>query len=221
MSLFIDQRHRRKSPMAVTAFFAALADLCVFAVLYSLLAEPLYRSVTVGGAYGSTLIQGLIIALCGTAVCCLQFLLRDKRIAPYGFAGLAVALVMFYVGALLLDREVRGMILQVITLFGLLPVLVGNAVTWSVFAALRRRNPHLIPRPRTLREELQTEGAAVKGASPQAESSSGPPAGQRRHSPAPFGPEGTGGPMSGRTDQEEAMLLYMDGEEDNDETSND
>lgn len=220
MSLFIDQRHRRKSPMAVAAFFAALADLCVFAVLYSLLAEPLYRSVTVGGAYGSTLVQGLIIALSGTALCCLQFLLRDKRIAPYGFAGLAVALAMFYAGALLLDREVRGMILQVITLFGLLPVLVGNAVTWSVFAALRRRDPHLIPRRRTLREELRAEGAAVKGTPLQTEDPVRQPAEQVGQPASPFGPEGAGGPMSGRTDQEEAMLLYMDTEEDDNETSN-
>ena len=94
--------------MAVTAFFAALIDLFVFGILYGVLSEPLYRLVRLGSEASSTVVQGILIALLGTALCCLQFLLRDKRIAPYGFAGLAVALLMFYVGASFLDADVRS-----------------------------------------------------------------------------------------------------------------
>lgn len=232
MGFFIDKHHRRKSSMAVTAFFAALADLCVFGVLYWTLSEPLYRSVTVGGETASTVVQGLIIALLGTAVCCLQFLLRDKRIAPYGFAGLAVALAMFYVGALMLDADVRSSLIWLITLFGLLPVLVGNAVSWTVFLLLKRRNPQLVARRKTLQQEIReaAEASAAREARkqkaapvpeppPQASAPAAPPPPAPGREDALFGPEGAGGPMSGRTEQEEAMLLYIDDEDDDDETN--
>ena len=41
MNLFIDKNHRRKSPIAIAGFFATLLDLCIYGVLYTLLAEPL------------------------------------------------------------------------------------------------------------------------------------------------------------------------------------
>lgn len=42
MSLFIDKHNRRKSPLALAAFGAALLYFCVFGFLYAVLAEPLY-----------------------------------------------------------------------------------------------------------------------------------------------------------------------------------
>lgn len=39
MSLFIDRHNRRKSPLALAAFGAALLYLCIYGVLYALLAE--------------------------------------------------------------------------------------------------------------------------------------------------------------------------------------
>lgn len=233
MGFFIDKHHRRKSSMAVTAFFAALIDLFVFGILYGVLSEPLYRLVRLGSEASSTVVQGILIALLGTALCCLQFLLRDKRIAPYGFAGLAVALLMFYVGASFLDADVRSDMLRLITLFGLLPVLVGNAVSWGIFLALKRRNPQLVARRKTLPEEIRAaaEASAAKeprkkaaqtapqpaAPVPQAETPAAAPGPQAAQDAALFGPEGAGGPMSGRSVQEEAMLLYMD--DDDDETS--
>lgn len=233
MGFFIDKHHRRKSSMAVTAFFAALIDLFVFGILYGVLSEPLYRLVRLGSEASSTVVQGILIALLGTALCCLQFLLRDKRIAPYGFAGLAVALLMFYVGASFLDADVRSDMLRLITLFGLLPVLVGNAVSWGIFLALKRRNPQLVARRKTLQEEIRAavEASAAKeprkkaaqtapqpaAPVPQAETPAAAPGPQAAQDAALFGPEGAGGPMSGRSEQEEAMLLYMD--DDDDETS--
>ena len=230
MGFFIDKHHRRKSSMSVTAFFAALVDLCVFGALYWTLSEPLYRSVTIGGETASTVVHGVNIALLGTAICCLQFLLRDKRIAPYGFAGLAVVLVRFYIGAAFLDQDVRANMLWLITLFGLLPVLVGNAVAWSIFALLKHRNPQLVARRKTLQEELREAAeatAAKKGRStpqesapkaqastPPAASPATPPTAPAAQDAALFGPEGAGGPMSDRSEQEEAMLLYMDDDDD-------
>lgn len=50
MRLFIDRHNRRKSPLALAAFGAALLYLCVYGVLYALLAEPLYRHVRLSNA---------------------------------------------------------------------------------------------------------------------------------------------------------------------------
>ena len=128
MSLFIDKQNRRKSPLALAAFGAALLYLGVFALLYAVLAEPLYEHVRLGSPAASTAAHGAIIALAGTAVCCLLFLLEDKRVAPLGFAGLAVVLGMFCAAALMLEGEERGLMLRLIGLYGAAPVLVGNAV---------------------------------------------------------------------------------------------
>ena len=43
-----------------------------------------------------------------TLLCCLLFLLKDKRVAPYGFAGLAVILLMFCAAAWMLPQETRS-----------------------------------------------------------------------------------------------------------------
>ena len=123
MGFFIDKHHRRKSSMAVTAFFAALIDLFVFGILYGVLSEPLYRLVRLGSEASSTVVQGILIALLGTALCCLQFLLRDKRIAPYGFAGLAVAIVILAVGLNFLKESC-------VRIFSPRELELGNGILW-------------------------------------------------------------------------------------------
>ena len=105
MSLFVDKNHRRKSPIAIAGFFATLLDLCIYGVLYALLAEPLYRHLTLSSAAATNAVHTLIIALVGTAIGSLLFLLRDKRVALFGFVGLAVVLVMFYIAAWMLAME--------------------------------------------------------------------------------------------------------------------
>lgn len=229
MSLFIDKHNRRKSPLALAAFGAALLYLCVFGFLYAVLAEPLYNHVRLGAA--TTAVHSLIIALAGTAACCLLFLLEDKRIAPLGFAGLAVVLGMFYAASLMLEGEARGPMLQLITMYGALPVLVGSAVTWPIYFKLKRSAPG--PKPRkTVRQELLEAAAkeaekqerkrarqAEKGQIPAPPEAAEP---KPPEAPTPeealFGPESGGGPSAFRSEEEEAMLLYMD---DDDEESDD
>ena len=104
MSFFIDKHGRRKSPIALAACGAALLDLAVYFCTAALLAGPLYRTVSFGGETVTSMIHTTIITVISTLLCCLLFLLKDKRVVPYGFAGLAVILLMFCAAAWMLPR---------------------------------------------------------------------------------------------------------------------
>ena len=224
MSFFIDQKNRRKSPIILAALGAALWDLAVFGICYALLTEPLYHAVRLGGEIATTAVHALIIALAGTAVCCLQFLLPEKRVAPYGFAGLAVVFMMFCAAALMLDAPARGNMLRLIAMFGLAPILAGNAVTWPIYLKMKRANPALNHR-KTIQEELQEalEKEAAKKPSCKAPPPPQPvPPAEREPEvtaeEAMFGPEaGAGTPPAFRSAQDEAMLFYEDDEEESDD----
>ena len=220
MSFFIDKKNRRKSPIVLAALGAALLDLAVFGIAYALLTDPLYHAVQLDSEIATTVIHALVIALAGTAVCCLLFFLPDKRVAPYGFAGLAVVFAMFCAAALMLDEPARGNMLRLIAMFGLAPILAGNAVTWPIYLKMKRANPALNHR-KTIQEELReaAEKEAAKKPARQEPPAPQPPA-QPEVTPeeALFGPEAAPGtPPAFRSAQEEAMLLYEDDEEESDD----
>ena len=193
MSLFVDKNHRRKSPIAIAGFFTTVLFLCVYGVLYALLAEPLYRHVALSSPAATNVAHALIISLAGTALCGLLFLLKDKRVALFGFVGLAVVLVMFYVAAFLMEDSRRDMMLPLITLYGLAPALVGNAAAWPLYLKLRKTHP--LPAQKTLREEIR-EAAGTGAANPESRPAAAVAEEPRRRSP-----------------QEDAMLLFEDGED--------
>ena len=120
MNLFIDKNHRRKSPLPLQAFSHAAGPLHLRGSVY-----PAGRA-AVPAAYAAQhcshhAVHTLIIALAGTAIGSLLFLLRDKRVALFGFVGLAVVLVMFYFAAWMLDTDQRATMVQLITLYGVAP----------------------------------------------------------------------------------------------------
>lgn len=141
MNLFIDKNHRRKSPIAIAGFSprcwtSASTGFCI----------PCWQSrctgqLTLPSTAATNAVHTLIIALAGTAIGSLLFLLRDKRVALFGFVGLAVVLVMFYFAAWMLDTDQRATMVQLITLYGVAPALIGNAVAWPVYLKLRKTHP--------------------------------------------------------------------------------
>jgi len=139
-------------------------------------------------------VHTLIIALAGTAIGSLLFLLRDKRVALFGFVGLAVVLVMFYFAAWMLDTDQRATMVQLITLYGVAPALIGNAVAWPVYLKLRKTHP--LPVQKTLQEEMREAAGTKADAAPKA------------HPAAPAAEE-----RPRRSPQEDAMLLFEDGED--------
>ena len=153
MSFFIDKHGRRKSPIALAACGAALLDLAVYFCTAALLAGPLYRTVSFGGETVTSMLHTTIITVISTLLCCLLFLLKDKRVVPYGFAGLAVILLMFCAAAWMLPQETRGSMLRLFLTVGLPPVLLGNAVSWPIYRRLRKAHPEYFVR-KTISEEL-------------------------------------------------------------------
>lgn len=146
MSFFIDKHGRRKSPIALAACGAALLDLAVYFCTAALLAGPLYRTVSFGGETVTSMLHTTIITVISTLLCCLLFLLKDKRVVPYGFAGLAVILLMFCAAAWMLPQETRGSMLRLFLTVGLPPVLLGNAVSWPIYRRLRKAHPEYFVR---------------------------------------------------------------------------
>lgn len=219
MSIFVDKHNRRKTAIALTAFCLGFVFAVLFVALSILLAEPLYHVVRLGSGAVTTAVHSILVALLGTAICCVAFLLKDKRIAPYSFVGLAVWLCMFYAAAFLLEGEARAYMARTITMFGLAPVLVGNAVTWPIYLKIKRGDPALNHR-KTLREELKeaVEQEAAKhpqdAEAPAEELCPDPEGPEITAAEAMFGPEAGGAYRpSSRSAEEEAMLFYEDEEE--------
>lgn len=216
MSFFIDKHNRRKSTIMLTAFCVGFLFAFLFVALAIALGEPLYTLIQFESNAATAAVHAILVALAGTAICCLTFLLKDKRIAPYSFVGLAVWLCMFYAAAYLLEGEGRVYMMKTITMFGLAPVLVGNAITWPIYLRMKRADPTMNHR-KTIQEELKEAVAQEAARHPE-------PAEEPAPVPAPepalteeealFGPDeyAPARPVY-RSAEEEAMLLYEDEEE--------
>lgn len=223
MSLFVDKHNRRKNPVALAAFGAALAELCVFGILYLLLAEPLYLAISFSNILLTNIIHVLIISGIGTIISCVLFFLPDKRVAPYGFVGLAIILAMFCAASLMLDPTVRIPMLQLLAMYLLPPVLVGNVVTWPIYLEMKRRNPAMNDR-KTLAEELREAAQKEAAKHPERTQENEESSAEEEHpeistTEAMFGPEDNSHYFAEHSVQEEAMLLYLDEEEDEEESN--
>lgn len=216
MSFFIDKHNRRKSTIMLTAFCVGFLFAFLFVALAIALGEPLYTLIRFESDTATTAVHALLVALVGTAICCLTFLLKDKRIAPYSFVGLAGWLCMFYAAAYLLEGEGRVYMMKTITMFGLAPVLVGNAITWPIYLRMKRADPTMNHR-KTIREELKEAVAQEAARHPEPAEEPAPasaPEPALTEEEALFGPDEYA-PVRPiyRSAEEEAMLLYEDEEE--------
>ena len=137
MSLFFTKEGKRKSPRILSYFFGALLFAVIFGLAYALLTVPL-QSLPIQNKTILTAVQIVLIALVGTLCCCLLFFLRDKRVVPYSFAGLAVMVMMFYIAALALDSTARVNMIYLVSLYGLGPAVIGNLISWSIYHRLSR-----------------------------------------------------------------------------------
>ena len=139
VSLFFNKDKTLKSPLILSCFCLGMVYHVIYGILYVLLSEPLYQYVRIGNDRISTVIHAILIALAGTAVCCIFFALRDKRIVPGAFVFLAVSMISGYLVTLNLPADRRSLMFHLITLYGIGPVAVVNAVSWSLYLRIRSR----------------------------------------------------------------------------------
>ena len=138
MALFVTKEGKRKSPMAVTCFFVDLLFCLVFGGMYALLTGVLHDHLPLGGGMAENWIHCGLISVVGTAVCCILFLLPDKRIVPYSFASLPVITIMCVVAAFQLEPAARNMMLYVTFLYTLMPILVATRIVDAIFQAVQK-----------------------------------------------------------------------------------
>lgn len=136
MALFVTKDGKKKSPMALICFFVILLYCAIYGILYALLVEPLYKYMPLDGGSMSVAVHSIIIAVIGTAVCCLLFFLKDKRIVPYSFAFLLAVVIVFCLVTFSLDSQRRDMMLNLIMMYTLAPVMIGNIVSWLIYMKL-------------------------------------------------------------------------------------
>lgn len=138
MALFVTKEGQRKSPIAITCFFVSILFCGVYALGYALLTEPLYRYLYIGNDALSSGLHCTLIALVGTAICCTLFMLKDKRIVPYSFVGLAIIVLMACIATFQLEQELQKAAMYVISIYLFSPVLIGNLVSWTIYCRLRK-----------------------------------------------------------------------------------
>jgi len=201
MNMFIDKKtRRRKSPLALYGFMLGLVFAAVFLGTYWLLIEPLAPLTIAGHAMLTTVIHAVVMALAGTAICLLGFLLPDKRLVPAGFIGLAVLLLMVAAAAMLLEGQARITMLYFAMMFGLAPVIVGNAAAWTLYLRFWHHGPQVDF------DDLPGAKAALHPAA-----ATGRPEAMSAEA-AMFGPEGDDvkDPTAANDYQKEAMMFYGD-----------
>lgn len=127
--------NRTTSPTFMWGFLLGLAFLTVYACTYGLLTEPLFRYFSIPGQpFTSSVLHVLLIALTGSAVCCLAFFLPDRRVPLLAFGWLAFLLALLYaLAAIFFAGEARMNLFALISAFGLAPALLGNGMAWGVY----------------------------------------------------------------------------------------
>lgn len=131
--------NRNTDPSLMWGFLVAIAFTAIYAVVYAILTKPLYRFLSIPGQpLASSVIHIILIALVGSAVCCLTYLLPNRRIPLLGYGWLAFFFVLLLILATVhFDGEERNNLFAILFGFGLGPVLVGNGLAWGIY--IRRR----------------------------------------------------------------------------------
>lgn len=134
MSLFLNKDKTMKSPHIIYGFFLTLCFMVIFGILYGAFAELLHRLINIADLPILTgFLQCLVISVFGVAICCLFFLLKDKRLVPLGFAFLGLITILLYVSVLLLNSERQIVALTLVTLHFPLPAVLGNIIAWLIY----------------------------------------------------------------------------------------
>lgn len=130
----------RKSSTLMVGFVLAILFSFIYVIFYSLLTEPLYRYLSIPGMdLLTSFVHSLIVSVLGTAVCCLFFFQRKKRLVPVAYAWMTFfVLIAYLLSAFYFEGVRRTNLLAVLSLFCLMPLFVGNLTAWLLYRRLDR-----------------------------------------------------------------------------------
>ena len=128
MDLYHNKDGSRKSTELMTGFLLSVAFLAVYFGCYALLTEWFFRHLAIPShILASNVLCTLFVSAAGTAVCSLAFLLPHPGTVRTAYRYLALYFLIC-LAAVWLTQPVgdRAMMLEVVCLYGLAPVLLGN-----------------------------------------------------------------------------------------------
>lgn len=133
MSLFLTKEKKPKSSVMMTCFLIGLFFCFIYGIFYSVLIDSLYRHIQLEGDILSSILHSILVSVFGTAVCCIFFILSDKRVVTGAFTFLFVFLMVAYIMIFSLDAEHQSMMAYFISIYGVCPVLIGNIVSRTIY----------------------------------------------------------------------------------------
>lgn len=129
----------RKSPELLGGFFLSLLFLPIYFGCYVLLTRWLFLFLPVSGhMLCSNVICTCIVSLAGSLVCDLSFFLPYKTMVLTAYQYLALYFLICITAVIFQqDTQTKDMMLELICLYGLSPVLIGNSLAWLIGRKLK------------------------------------------------------------------------------------
>ncbi len=141
MDLYHNKDGSRKSTEFMSGFFLSLIFLAVYFGCYVLLTEWFFDHLAIPGhILASNILCTVLVAVAGTAICSLSFLLPSTGAGKAAYRYLALYFLICIAAVWLsMAEEDRSMMLEVVCLYGLAPVLIGNLSAELICRRLPKR----------------------------------------------------------------------------------
>lgn len=140
MSAFVEEGGR-KSITILMGFCLSFLFVVVFVLAYMFTADFVADHVPETGGFWAIWLPPVLISLAASLpCCCLMFLFRKKIVVPVAFAFFAVYYLVFFIAlAAGYGGDSRGMLSQIVRLYMLPPVVVGNLLSWGSYLLFFRK----------------------------------------------------------------------------------
>ena len=124
-----------KSTLLLYSFCLCWVFIAVYGAAFALLVTPLHGLIGGAPVLAVNLIEALVPAGLGTAVCALSWLLPgDKRLMPCAFLWVALLMLACLIALLIMLRgEATALVLQFFGMFVLAPVLLGGGSSMLLY----------------------------------------------------------------------------------------
>lgn len=134
-----------KSTLLLYSFCLCWVFILVYGLCFALFTSPLDALLKPSGlpVAAVNLVEALVPAIAGTAVCCLTWLLPgDKRLLPAAYIWLALLMLACLIAlVILMGLESTGLILQFFGMFALAPLLLGVGSSMLLYYQYLKKRP--------------------------------------------------------------------------------